>query len=82
MLITKSGSKWGAYFKEKPFPQNCQTRYSPFTDCMLLGLSWHTIFTPFECIGDLNEKGFSGGMGDGFRRTSEFNMKVIDILLG
>ena len=78
-LTTKSWSRRGAYIEEKPFPKNFRTRYNLFADCMLLGLLQGAIFTWFECM---DAKGFSSGTGDGLRRMSEYNLKVIDILLG
>ena len=57
-------------------------RYSLFADCMLLGLSQGAIFTWFEFTSNLDAKGFSSGTDDGLRRMSEFNVKVVDILLG
>ena len=56
-------------------------RYSLFSYSALFGFTQSTIFTWFECTGDLDKEGFSSGMGDGLRRMSKFNMEVVDVFL-
>ena len=82
LLITKSESRKGAYVKEKPFPKNFWTRYRPFADCALLGLTQSAILTWFEGTSDLDAKEFSSGTSDGLGRMYKFNVKVVDIFLG
>ena len=71
----------GVDCQKKPFPEYLRVRYSLLAHCLLLGFFQGTIFTWFECTGDLDIKGLGSNTSNDFRYITLLGMKIIEFLL-
>ena len=81
LLTAKSGSWKESLCGRNVLSQNFGSNHRLFSYSSLFSFAQSAIFTLYEGTGDLNSKGFSGGMGNRLGWMTEFNMQVVDIFL-